>query len=517
MARRTVSLYEAYAAAPHGWTLDRGKKSHDKSKAKDATDGLEESAVTEVPSRPAFKRARTTSSAGQGPVREYQHLPDEILLQIIHHLHPETSKFSDYSLPEKQRDLHAFSLVNRQWNNIATPVLYYRPYLEGARYDLFTRTLCPSINLNVRKSNVAPYVRDLNLSLLVHQGSKSVTARLLGRTKGTLTSFTAPQASFSLNCFPALSKCQNLESLDLSLVSEASLLKTLFDTISNLSSLQELDLPRSAGFGSAIDPSQISWPRNLKRLGLSGGLASSFWTGQFHFPDSLVNLSITHCPKLSEADLYPFLETLSQEFYFTMTEMTFAHLPMLGSDALDEVLRYLPGLRVLSISIDYVTPELFNPHGVLAKSKGSAYLSDGEEYFSGSEWESDSPSPSQRGDEGGDDASPTISEHSRDHYSRRKNPKLRSFLKLESLELTESGERDPQGKIEAIDVLIAADDQGMLPRLTQVHAARAMGWDADDVQPDAAALHSWLMGNAERRGKLQCETKDFGLTLSHLW
>ena len=44
---------------------------------------------------------------------------------------------------------------------------------------------------------VAELVRVLDMSRLVHNGSKSLTTRILGRVKGNLEEFVAPQAPFA--------------------------------------------------------------------------------------------------------------------------------------------------------------------------------------------------------------------------------------------------------------------------------------------------------------------------------
>lgn len=479
MARRTISLHAAYANAPHGWTLSSAQERGDQV-------GTIQRRPATPPPRPTVKRTKTEEETSSP--REYLFLPDEILLQIIDHLRTDT--WTDgYAKARKQCDLNTFSRVNRQWNSIATSFLYDSPHLEGSNYDLFTRTLCPSINLNIRKSPLSSFVKELDLSLLVHQGSKSTTARLLGRTKGSLTSFLAPQASFSLNCFPALSKCQHLEKLDLTLVSEASSLKTLFDTVSNLQALKELHLPRSSGFGATIDPATITWPVKLAILGLSGGLNTRFWCGIFHLPASLDEISITHCPKFDDFCLSAFLETLMHHDECHFFRMEFAHLPLLREDSLDLVLQALPFLHSLSVSVDYVTPEVLNPPGVKADGEAREYLSEGDEYYSGSEHE--------RREEL--DASGAVDDRTI-KARRRKKKKCRSFLKLETLELTDSGERDNTDKIEALDVLMYADDFGMVPKLRDVIVARSLGWCNEDVSDDADALHDWLVDNGESMG-----------------
>ena len=108
-------------------------------------------------------------------------------------------------------------------------------------------------------------MKSLDLSHIVHQGAKSTTARLLGRTRASLEVFVAPQASFAINCWASLSKCTRLRVLDLSLsvspkymmhsarrltrnfnirVSECISFQSLNQTIRQLGDLRELYLPR---------------------------------------------------------------------------------------------------------------------------------------------------------------------------------------------------------------------------------------------------------------------------------
>ncbi|KAG8624267.1 hypothetical protein KVT40_007334 [Elsinoe batatas] len=478
MSHRAVPLHVAYAKAPHGWTADAEKKSRA---------GVGESTTT------------TPLDSPRHPDKAYSHLPDEILLEIISYLDPKNFVY-DYGKAEKQRDLHAFSLVNSQWNAIATPVLYFSPRLEGSNYDKFTRTICPSINLNVRKSPLSSYVRELDLSLLVHQGSKSTTARLLGRTKERLQKFTAPQASFSLNCYPALSKCHALKELNLSLVSEISSMKTLFEVTAGLESLEDFDLPRSSGFGNNINPATIKWPPNLRSLGLSGGLNSQFWTGQFHLPNHLVVISVTHCPKFDDDCLHAFFDTLiSSDCH--IQHLAFAHLPLLQSDSLDCVLDYFPFLLTLDVSVDYVTPEVLNPPGPRIDSSNIECLSDGEEYYSGHDEDETQPEM-LNGPDGHGWAASTSAPSAGDLIQRKQQKKrrrLRSIVKLDTLELSDSGERDNTEKIEPLDVLMYADDYGMVPRLVRVAVARSLNWTGEKLEGDCDALDDWLMENARAR------------------
>jgi len=287
-------------------------------------------------------------------------LPDEILLAIFSYLN--IAQFDDIIKASQQRDLHACSLVSTQWNAVSTPLLYQHPLLQGASYDLFTRTICPSINLHIKKSELSHFVQTLNLNCLVHHGSKSTTARLLGRTKGSLTRFVAPQASFSLNCYPALSKCRQLQDLDLSLVSDSGSMRTLFDSVAKLDMLEYLHLPRSSGYGDSVAAETIVWPPTLKALFIAGGLDAAFWMGEFHFPPTLGWISVTHCPKLSTIEINAFILTLSCATRpGQLQRMTFAYLPALDPTSLDEILWHLPWLTDLSVSVDYVSPDMFQP------------------------------------------------------------------------------------------------------------------------------------------------------------
>ena len=194
------------------------------------------------------------------------YLPDEIILQILDYIgHNEDVKESQYTLA-------SCCLLSHQWYDAAIPLLYARPYIYGKNFDPFVKAICPSINLHVRKSPLSELVKVLNMGSLVHQGSRSLTARLLGRTKGSLEEFVAPQASFAMNCFPALSKCAKLKLLDLSLVSESPPLPELFKTVAHLERLRTFRLPRSAGFGVHHNNKSFAWSPNIEDLSLSGGI-----------------------------------------------------------------------------------------------------------------------------------------------------------------------------------------------------------------------------------------------------
>ena len=111
-------------------------------------------------------------------------LPLEVLAQV----------FS----PLPQHALYACTLTSRSWYSAAIAFLYDHPRITGKNFDVFVTAVCPSINAHIRHNGLAELVRTLDMSSLVHNGRKSLTARLLGRLKGNLEVFVAPQATFAL-------------------------------------------------------------------------------------------------------------------------------------------------------------------------------------------------------------------------------------------------------------------------------------------------------------------------------
>lgn len=402
------------------------------------------------------------------------HLPDEIIIHILDYVQ---------RFPTVQQTLAACTKLNHQWYSITVPLLYRAPNLEGRRYDAFVRSICPSINLHVRKSPLSSLVKVLDLRNLVHQGSKSMTARLLGRTKGNLEEFCAPQASFAINCLPALSKCAKLRVLDLTLVSESPPLLDLFKTTAHLTQLKTLRLPRSSGFGvhhnAAAFPSMM-WPPNLEDVCLSGGIDGHFLHGVVKFPQTLKSLTIKHCP---QAKGYAVIHLLKEHIrpLPLLESLEIAHMPRFSSRAVDQALRILPQLKKLSVSADYVT---------------SALVDEGK-----------FPGPEEELVESSD-----------------------AFVhgNLRTLELTYSG--SPSGvedKITALDIMIAIEE-GTLPKLRQVRVDQALLWQSAGMREDVEALGDMLQEAARRdwedrewlfadMGRREYEAKEVWRKVSGVW
>lgn len=99
------------------------------------------------------------------------YLPDELLLEILEYIQ---------RLPavhDRQSALARFCGVNRQWYDVAIGKLYEQPHLAGKAYELFVRTVCPSVLAHIKPSSLSGLVRVLDLSHIVHNSNKATTAR----------------------------------------------------------------------------------------------------------------------------------------------------------------------------------------------------------------------------------------------------------------------------------------------------------------------------------------------------
>ncbi|GIZ37950.1 hypothetical protein CKM354_000137800 [Cercospora kikuchii] len=378
------------------------------------------------------------------------YLPDEIIIQIVEYV----SRFRS-----SQLTLASCCRLSRQWYSASVPYLYAIPYVTGKNFDAFVRAICPSINLHVRKSPLAEFVKVLNMSHLVHSGSKATTARLLGRTKGNLEEFVAPQASFGTNCFPALGKSRNLKVLDLSLVSESPPLMDLFKTIGHLVRLSHLRLPRSAGFSQGFHAEAMTWPPNLEDLCLSGGIDVHFLQGVVSFPETLRSLTVEHCPMAKTGAILHLLRTAVRPLP-NLEVLRLSNLPRLMGNSLDDVLVVLPGLTKLSISVDYITPQVFDLGANRGPEMPEIWLPPGPR-------------------------------HGADPHCQ-----------LRTLELTNSGNPGVEDKITPIDVLIAVED-GSLPKLRQVRVAKSLFWQSGSNADETAALSDALQDAAVKAGVIE--------------
>lgn len=276
-------------------------------------------------------------------------LPPEIVTLILEYL-PRSAA--------SQRTLWACTLVSRTWYTSSIALLYEHPYLTGSSFNAFVQTICPSKNAHIRLSSLSILVKHLDMSSLVHNSSRSLTARLLGRLKGNLEQFIAPQASFGINSFAALSKCTKLKMLNLSLISASIPNKLLFQTLRSLPDLEILFFPRSSGGDQSTIKEVYVWPPRMKALHLAGGIDDKFIIDHLpNVPESLEKLSIQHCTQVRAHALLTVLETIGPR----LRELTIRYpMPRLDMGQLDTLLMVCPNLLALRTFAEYVTNELLS-------------------------------------------------------------------------------------------------------------------------------------------------------------
>lgn len=275
-------------------------------------------------------------------------LPLEIISHILSYIpHRADTQYTFYSC----------ALVSRTWYSASISLLYERPHLNGANFNAFVATVCPSKNAHIRRSALAPLVRRLDMGELVHNSSRSLTARLLGRLKGNVIEFVAPQASFAINSFPALSKCTKLRYLNLSLISASISTRLLFQSLKTLRELETLLFPHTSNSDQDGHDEIHEWPPKLKDLRLAGGVNDHFLrTHLLNVPPTLSRFSIQHCSMVYAPALLETLEHLGPQ----LQHLTIRH-PMnrMGVGALDYVLLMCPSLTAFRISADFITDALF--------------------------------------------------------------------------------------------------------------------------------------------------------------
>ncbi|CCG22602.1 hypothetical protein CORT_0B08980 [Candida orthopsilosis Co 90-125] len=306
------------------------------------------------------------------------------------------------------------------------PLIYRAPHLRATNFFNFVETLS-------NNKGLGNYIRTLDLAYVIQSGKNAFVARLLKQSRKNLETFIAPQTSFGLGPLIALKNCQNLKVLDLRLVSETVNLAQLFHSIENLSSLTHLSFPRSSI--EISDYEKISWPSKLTFLRLSGGISDEFL---YHskFPQSITNMELAHCPAISDLGLKQVLYRVGSQL--TTLKVQYP-MPALKQSTLDEVFYFCPNLRVLEISVDYVSSMFFDEQYL-------GYL--------------DIPRP------------------------------------LRSLYINSSGMLGTSTRLDPMDLAVALDD-GRLPLLKNIQCTAKLGWD-----PKSDAVEFIVDKLDERKGGL---------------
>jgi hypothetical protein len=171
----------------------------------------------------------------------------------------------------------------------------------------------------------------------------------------------------------------------------------------------------------------VRWPLQLRHLTLSGSVHGELIRDMVDqpelFPRTIRSLAISHCPKVKANEVRPILQSLAD----MLTHVQLVGLPQVDHGRMDGVLQWLPRLKNLTISIDYI----------------SMNFGDMPEGFNANMWQASRP--------------------------------------LEALTLLTSGQRDadPNVAFAAVDLFTLIDDR-FLGRMRFISIAQSTGWASED-------------------------------------
>lgn len=112
-------------------------------------------------------------------------LPVKIIHRIYHYVENDSSA-------SEQRILNNLSLVCRSWYAAFVCLLYNSIHCDKSRFQRFVETICCRVNAKRPKNGLAGHIHTLNLEELYENASKSLLAKLLGKTRHNLRVFCAP-------------------------------------------------------------------------------------------------------------------------------------------------------------------------------------------------------------------------------------------------------------------------------------------------------------------------------------
>lgn len=238
-----------------------------------------------------------------------------------------------------------FLTVNSKWFEEVIKFVYKRPKLSPRNFGEFVTAISAHKTLGA-------YVCDLDLTQIIQTGKNSLTARLLTRCSPRLELFIAPQSNFGYSPLLSLRHCKRLKTLDLGMVSEKVDLPKLVAAVEEFQDLEVMRFPRSS---IMCECDHLNWPPNLRTLGLAGGLTSEFLESTF-LPSTVTTLELSNIPTASTSSITTLLSRIGTQLKRLVVQYP---LQGLSANALDTVLLMCPNLKSLTVSVDYVSEELF--------------------------------------------------------------------------------------------------------------------------------------------------------------
>ncbi|EEP80662.1 conserved hypothetical protein [Uncinocarpus reesii 1704] len=242
---------------------------------------------------PSLFHGESSAMAADPEPTRHIYLPPEILCTIFSYIEDQS---------QANATLRSCCLVCRQWCSVATPFLYREPSIKSGNFAAFAAAVISPINQpHSQRSDLGQYVRTLDLSELVHHSTNSMTAKLLRAVRQGLELFIAPGRSISSLNLLSISKCQNLQILDLSLVLTELSFGDVKNATKNLTSLTTLRLPKNTSLSLAAN--DVPWPPNLTVFQFGGDDPADIprFAEEFSWPEKLTSLTLHNCKSLTIA------------------------------------------------------------------------------------------------------------------------------------------------------------------------------------------------------------------------
>ncbi len=132
----------------------------------------------------------------------------------------------------------------------------------------------------------------------------------------------------------------------------------LLRSISFLSHLKILHLPRSSTQDPGKSILKSDWPAQLQELHISGGLHDETTVYFSTLPPTVSHLSIGNCPHISMLSIGPLLLAKGPQLQYLGILAPIPRL-QLGQKPLNNIMGLLPNLRHLKISVDFIDTDFF--------------------------------------------------------------------------------------------------------------------------------------------------------------
>ncbi len=122
----------------------------------------------------------------------------------------------------------------------------------------------------------------------------------------------------------------------------------------SLSQLQSLRFPRSANLERGFNNNSYTWPPNLEKLYIAGGISNDFLANIRNIPSSLFSLTIEHCPRIFLGQIRSVISQVGPQLRHLKVGRNISTSTDLNlQQNLNGLLGICPNLLSLSLAVDY--------------------------------------------------------------------------------------------------------------------------------------------------------------------